>query len=352
MASLILNQSFAVANPNENLRGQSVTEFTEVENEKLGWIIISDGVMGGLSEGNMAMTDGGTMRFRGDLSTKNNGGFSMVTSQKVDYNLSNDLGLLLNVKGDGRTYTARLVSDARFRGMEVSFSADIETKEGEWTQVKVPFTDFKGSFRGTDLPKEKLDPSLIQRLGILIGDKKDAPFDLEIGWIRTYGEGDGSHTARSAGPAKEKKVATEQRLIATAVSDGRFTTFKTALDAAGLTPFFQWDNPLTVFAPTDDAFSKLPKGLVEDLLKPENKDKLVAILSYHVVTGSTDLGAALKAKSAKTIQGEPINFKFSDGRVRVNDAAMMNSDVKCLDGLIHVIDTVLLPPSMKSVESK
>jgi len=131
------------------------------------------------------------------------------------------------------------------------------------------------------------------------------------------------------------------------VSDGRFTTLKAALDATGLTPFFQWDNPLTVFAPTDDAFSKLPEGMIEDLLKPENKDELVAILSYHVVTGSTDLGEALKSKSAKTIQGEPINFDFSDGRVRVNDASMIESDLKCLDGLIYVIDTVLLPPSMR-----
>jgi len=172
MISLILSQSFAIENETDTSRGQSLTEFSEAENESFGWTIVNDGVMGGLSEGNMAMTDEGTMKFRGDLSTKNNGGFSMVMSEKVDYNLSNDLGLLINVRGDGRTYTARLVSDARFRGMEVSFSAEIQTKEGEWTQAKIPFSDFKGSFRGTDLPQEKLNPSVIQGIGILIGDKK------------------------------------------------------------------------------------------------------------------------------------------------------------------------------------
>ncbi len=346
MSVLILSSSFADANPGETWRGQSVTEFTAAENEKFGWIIVNDGVMGGLSEGSMAMTGEGTMRFRGDLSTKNNGGFSMVTSQKVDYNLSNDLGLLLNVRGDGRTYTARLVSDARFRGMEVSFSADFETVKGEWSQVKIPFADFKGSFRGTDLPDAKFDPSVIQRIGILIGDKKDAPFDLEIGWIRTYGKGQGDFTERGADEADDKATEAPQRLIATAVSDGRFTTFKKALDAAGLTTFFQWDNPLTVFAPTDEAFSKLPAGTLEDLLKPESKEKLVAILSYHVVTGSTDLSEALKAKSAGTIQGESVAFEFANGSVRVNDARMIDSDVECLDGVIHVIDTVLIPPSM------
>jgi uncharacterized surface protein with fasciclin (FAS1) repeats len=352
LSASILTQSVSFADSDANWRGQSVTEFAAEENEKFGWVIVNDGVMGGLSEGSKEITDGGTMNFRGDLSTKNNGGFSMVTSQKLDYNLSNDLGLLLHVRGDGRTYTARLVSDARFRGMEVSFSADFATKEGEWVQVKVPFSDFKGSFRGMDLPDEKFDPANIQRIGILIGDKKNAPFDLEIDWIRTYGKGQGRFTEKTGDPAESKKSETPQRIIATAVSDGRFTTLKTALDAAVLTPFFQWDNPLTVFAPTDEAFAKLPKGMVEDLLKPENKEKLVAILSYHVVVGSTDLSDALKAKSADTIQGESLTFAFTDGRLRVNDATMIDGDVACLDGLIHVIDSVLLPPSMRPVEAK
>ncbi len=354
MTVAALSQSVASANPDATWRGQSVTEFAAEENEKFGWVIINDGVMGGLSKGNMEVItrDGqGIMRFHGNLSTENNGGFSLLTSQSVEFDLSNDLGLLLNVKGDGRTYTARLVTDAKFRGMEVSFSADFDTTAGEWTQLKVPFADFKGSFRGTDLPNEKFDPAKIQRVGFLIGDKKDAPFDLEIDWVRTYGKGKGKSEAKaiSAAPSANKKAAAPQKLIATAVADGRFTILKKALDAAKLTPFFQWDNPLTVFAPTDEAFSKLPEGVLEDLLKPENKDKLVAILSYHVVTGSTGLGDALNAESAKTIQGEPVKINFADGKVMINNATLINSDVECTDGLIHVIDAVLLPPSMAPV---
>ncbi len=344
MSALVLSQTVALSESKETWRGQSVTEFSDGENEKFGWLIVNDGVMGGLSEGNMEMTDGDVLKFWGDLSTKNNGGFSMVTSKGVEFDLSEDLGLLIKVKGDGRAYTARLVTDARFRGMEVSFSANFETEKGEWSQVQIPFSEFKGSFRGRDLPDEKFNPANIQRIGILLGDKKDAPFDMEVEWIRTYGKGQGSITGQES--ISEEKPARAERLITTAVSDGRFTTLKKALDSAGLTAFFQWDNPLTVFAPTDEAFSKLPKGTLEDLLKPENKKKLVEILSYHVVTGSTELSDALKVKSAKTIQGEMIQFGFADGKVRVNEAAMLNSDVKCVDGLIHVIDTVLLPPSL------
>ena len=136
------------------------------------------------------------MKFSGMLSLENNGGFSTFRSREVDLNLSNDLGLLLRVKGDGRTYQARLATDARYRGMEVSFSADFVAKKGEWLEVKIPFTDFKGNFRGTDLPKQKLDPSMIRRVGILLSDKTQAPFDIEIDHIRTYGKGQGKFTER------------------------------------------------------------------------------------------------------------------------------------------------------------
>ena len=119
--------------------------------------------------------------------------------------------------------------------MEVSFSADFVAKKGEWLEVKIPFTDFKGNFRGTDLPKQKLDPSMIRRVGILLSDKTQAPFDIEIDHIRTYGKGQGKFTEREKEAAAEKPVVAERgtsRLIETAVADGRFTTFKKALDAA------------------------------------------------------------------------------------------------------------------------
>lgn len=330
-------------------RGQSITEFDPAQSDELGWEIVNDGVMGGLSKGKVEITSEGTMRFSGNLSLKNNGGFSTVRSNDVRLNLSNDLGLLLRVRGDGRTYEARLASDARHRGMEVSFMGEFKTTKGEWTQVKVPFDSFKGSFRGMDLPDKVLDPSQIQRIGILLADKQEGPFELEVDWIRTYGKGQGDFVAREtdAPAAAESAEAGTSSLIETAVADGRFKTLKAALDAAGLTTFFQWDNKLTVFAPTDEAFAKLPDGTLEDLLEPENKEKLVKILSYHVSAGDNRLADALKASEVETVQGSPLEIAFSDGRVRVNNASVIDADVGCSDGVIHVIDTVLLPPATK-----
>ena len=188
-------------------RGQSVTEFDREENAAFGWQIVNDGVMGGLSEGKVEVTDKGTMKFSGDLSLENNGGFSSIRSGKVDFNLSNDLGLLLLVKGDGRTYQARLATDARFRGMEVSFAGEFATVKGRWQQVKIPFSTFKGSFRGRDLPEKVLDPSMIQRIGILLADKQQGTFNLEIDWIRTYGKGQGNFTERPVKSVSNLSVA-------------------------------------------------------------------------------------------------------------------------------------------------
>lgn len=165
-------------------QGLSITEFDE--NDRLNWKVVNDGVMGGLSEGQIALTQAGTMKFTGVLSLENNGGFSSFRSGDVTLDLSKDLGLVLRVKGDGRTYQARLATDARYRGMEVSFSAEFATTKGEWVDVKVPFTKFKAGFRGMELPDERLDPAKIRRLSLLLGDKKPGPFEIEIDSIRTY----------------------------------------------------------------------------------------------------------------------------------------------------------------------
>ena len=109
---------------------------------------------------------------QGNVSLENNGGFSSVRTRRLSpLDLSGAEGLALRVKGDGRKYQLRLGTDARYRGvMAVSFKAEFETKRGEWMEIRVPFSAFKGSFRGRSLPKEKLDPANIERLGLLLGD--------------------------------------------------------------------------------------------------------------------------------------------------------------------------------------
>jgi uncharacterized surface protein with fasciclin (FAS1) repeats len=131
-------------------------------------------------------------------------------------------------------------------------------------------------------------------------------------------------------------------IVAVASGAGSFNTLVTAVKAAGLVETLQGTGPFTVFAPTDEAFAKLPPGTVESLLKPENKEKLVAILTYHVVAGKV-MAADVKTMQAKTVNGKELDIKVADGKVTVNNAKVIKTDVAASNGVIHVIDTVLLP---------
>ena len=132
-------------------------------------------------------------------------------------------------------------------------------------------------------------------------------------------------------------------IVDTAVAAGSFNTLVAAVQAAGLVETLKGDGPFSVFAPTDDAFAKLPKGTVEMLLKPENKDKLIAVLTYHVVAGKVMSGdIAGKRVAPETLQGRPIAVNATSG-VMVNDAHVVAADVQASNGVIHVIDRVLLP---------
>jgi uncharacterized surface protein with fasciclin (FAS1) repeats len=131
-------------------------------------------------------------------------------------------------------------------------------------------------------------------------------------------------------------------IVAVASSNGSFKTLVAAVKAADLVETLQGTGPFTVFAPTDEAFAKLPKGTVEDLLKPENKKKLAAILTYHVVAGKI-MAADVKTMKAKTVNGESLDIQVKDGSVTVNNAKVVKTDVEASNGVIHVIDTVVLP---------
>jgi uncharacterized surface protein with fasciclin (FAS1) repeats len=131
-------------------------------------------------------------------------------------------------------------------------------------------------------------------------------------------------------------------IVTVASGAGNFTTLVAAIKAAGLVETLQGKGPFTVFAPTDAAFAKLPPGTVADLLKPENKAKLVALLTYHVLPGKV-MAAEVKTMMAKTVNGKKLNIKAEDGKVTVNDANVIKTDIPASNGVIHVIDTVLIP---------
>ncbi len=132
-------------------------------------------------------------------------------------------------------------------------------------------------------------------------------------------------------------------IVDTAMSAGQFETLVAAVKAAGLVDTLKGEGPLTVFAPTDEAFAKLPAGTVEDLLKPENKDQLVAVLTYHVVPGKVMSGdIAGKAMDVATVQGSKLSVDATDG-VKVDGANVVSADVETSNGVIHIIDAVVLP---------
>lgn len=145
-----------------------------------------------------------------------------------------------------------------------------------------------------------------------------------------------SASARAEAPAQKD-------IVDTAVAAGQFKTLAAALKAAGLVDTLKGAGPFTVFAPTDEAFAKLPKGTLDDLLKPENKEKLVAILTYHVVPAKAMAADVSGMTSAKTVNGKEVKLKTTDGKVTVNDATVVKADIVCSNGVIHVIDAVLLP---------
>lgn len=138
------------------------------------------------------------------------------------------------------------------------------------------------------------------------------------------------------------ECSSNKDIVAVASSAGSFNTLVAAVKAAGLVETLQGSGPFTVFAPTDEAFAKLPKGTVEDLLKPENKAKLVGILTYHVVPGKV-MAADVKTMKAKTVNGQSLDVKVADGIVTVDKAKVVKTDVAASNGVIHVIDTVLIP---------
>lgn len=142
-------------------------------------------------------------------------------------------------------------------------------------------------------------------------------------------------------------AAAEKDIVDTAVEAGSFKTLAAALKAADLIETLKGKGPFTVFAPTDEAFAKLPKGTVEELLKPENKAKLAGILTYHVVSGKVEAKDAVKLKSAKTVNGASFEITASDAGVMVDKAKVVKTDIQCSNGVIHVIDAVIMPAAKK-----
>ena len=160
-----------------------ITDFT-ADSPDLGWYVVNDNVMGGRSDGGFAV-ETGKLRFAGRTNTRG-GGFSSIRTAELALDLSAHAGIRLRVRGDGRRYTWRLTTDARVYGRPIAYWADFDTADGDWQTVDVPFARFVPQFRGAKLDGPALDPSRITGMGLMIYDKLDGPFELQLASVHAY----------------------------------------------------------------------------------------------------------------------------------------------------------------------
>jgi uncharacterized surface protein with fasciclin (FAS1) repeats len=317
------------------LEGAEKTIASFVEDDSLkSWTSVNDGVMGGVSKGGFKRSEQGTLLFTGELSLENNGGFASIRTKQSELGLAGTCGILVKARGDGRTYWVDLRVSNQMAAS--SYRAFLPTTAGEWKETLIPFKDFKLQSFGRQLPSKPINPASIASAGFTLADKKDGPFSLEIEYVKATGD-------INAADAKGGNS-----LVAVAKAAGQFKTLLAAVEAAGLAGVLAGDGPLTILAPTDEAFAKLPAGIVDSLLLPENRDQLVAILKNHVIAGKITLADALEARNAASLQGSDISFRFESGRILVGKAAMLKADIAASNGVIHVIDQVLIPDTKPS----
>ncbi len=313
---------------------KNVASFETDESLK-SWTSVNDGVMGGISKGGFKRSEEGTLLFTGNLSLENNGGFTSIRMKSSALGLSDMSALVVKARGDGRTYWVDVrVSNQMISG---SYRAYLPTTAGEWQETRIPFADFKLQTFGREIAGKPLNAAAIASVGFTLSDKKAGPFALEVASVKA-----------SDGEPSAEPVKTGNNLVDVAKAAGGFKTLLAAATAANLVGVLSGEGPLTVLAPTDEAFAKLPKGTVESLLKPQNQEQLVAILKNHVIAGRVTLTKALEARQTASLQGSKIAFKFEDGRVRVGPAALLKADIAASNGVIHVIDQVLIPASAEA----
>ena len=181
LMTILASTPGAAASPSEGDR--LLTDFT-ADSDDLGWYVVNDNVMGGRSEGDFELEQA-TLVFAGRTNT-NGGGFSSIRTQPAPLDLSDYTGIRLHVMGDGRRYTWRLTTAARWRGRQISYWADFDTQDGAWTTVEIPFSRFVPKFRGYRLDGPALDPGQITGMGLMIYDKQDGPFELHLDSVHAY----------------------------------------------------------------------------------------------------------------------------------------------------------------------
>jgi transforming growth factor-beta-induced protein len=251
-------------------------------------------------------------------------------------------GLVDVLKGSG-PFTVFAPTDAAFAKLPAGTVEELLKPENKWKLIAIlTYHVVPGKVMAADVVKLENAPTVFgQDLPIAV--REGAVYAGMAKVVQT------DITASNGVIHVIDSVLIPANLVQVAQSAGTFSTLLAAAQAAGLVDTLSNGGPFTIFAPTDEAFAKLPKGTVAELLKPENKDQLVALLTYHVVSGKVMAADVIKVDSAKTLNGALLPVSISGTAVRVGNANVMVTDIIALNGVIHVIDAVLLPPAGKEV---
>lgn len=312
-----------------------IANFDDVKGPR--WRAVNDGVMGGLSKGEPTIKDG-IMTFKGIISLKNNGGFSSARTAKQLMDLSAFDGLEIRIKPDSRKYRLTIESQKTPRFFQLQYWAELKVKPGVWQTLRVPFNKFYPTSFGRRLPLPKLNRKRINAIGFMLYDKKAGAFEINVDSIVAY---------NGKAPKNPTKSQSSNTIVDVAAKAGSFKTLLAAAKAAGLVELLSGEKAFTVFAPTDAAFAKLPKGLVASLLEPQNKPALIRLLTHHVVPGRVNAATAAKAGEAKSAAGTPLKFRFAAGQLQVNKVSITATDISASNGTIHIVSRVLIPSGLK-----
>lgn len=326
---LALTSTFCLLSGSASAGDRTLTGFDG--KDSLRWQTVNDGVMGGRSKGDSSRTRNGTLLFAGEISLENNGGFSSIRTRPQDLRLGEYDGLEIRVRGDGRTYKLSLrTSDT---SSWVAYWADFETVKDEWTTVRVPFSKWTPTTFGRKLAGPALNPASVNSVGFMLYDKKAGPFSLEVDSIAAF---------RGKTDPEVETTGRTATILETAQASGDFETLLAAAKAAGLVEALAGSGPLTVFAPSDEAFAELPEGTLESLLNPENRESLRTVLLHHVISGDVSLSELLRAPQLSTLAGQRLRVSADQGELRIGEAKVVTSELRCDNGVIHVVDRVIL----------
>lgn len=293
---------------------------------------VNDTVMGGRSSSRVEALEGGSLRFSGTVSLENDGGFTSFSVRDADYEIPESDGLVVRVKGDGRTYILSL----DLVGVPIpagGYWQSFDTRKDEWTEAKLPYSAFVPTSFGRALKGlPAVTPARIGGLTVYLYDKQAGPFSAEFDSIRTYrADAEPSAVANDDGALLPANCSTLATLLA-----------KTELDAAiaDLGAF-------TLFAPTDEAFQKLPPATVAALLSPANAAALKRVLLHHVVALPVTAWNAARLPSATMLDGGVVAIARAGDELRIGGARVVDADRLRLGGVVHVIDSVLVPDDLE-----